>query len=212
VTDSRSLRRSWLVGAIWGLGHTSALLVAGLVVTLVGAQIPPELARGFEFAVGVMLVVLGVRVLWRLARGGRLHLHRHQHGPFSHPHPHVHAGRVAHAPAEHNRAAHHHAQGVRSYVVGVVHGLGGSAALLLIALGNGNASGPWTALLYVLVFGVGSIAGMLLMSSILSLPFALSAARLPRLNRLVQAGAGAASLALGAVVAWQAGLAGALPN
>jgi hypothetical protein len=194
VSVRRSVWGSSVVGALWGLGHTAALLAASLVVIGMHASIPPAVAQGLELGVAVMLVVLGVRLLATLGRGGRLHVHAHTHEGVVHVHPHV------HAPAM--QVNHDHAPASRMpFWVGLVHGLAGSAALMLAVLATIRST-P-LALVYVAVFGCGSIGGMMAMSTLLSVPMVLAAGRFARAERVVRAGAALASVAVGLGLAWQ---------
>ncbi len=196
VTEGAPLRKSWVVGTLWGLGHTTALLVAALVVLAIGAQIPDRLALGLELAVAGMLVLLGARVLYLMAPGKVTHLHVHRHGERLHVHPHQHErGQV------HDRAGiAHHGTGKRSYVVGLVHGLAGSAALLLVVVANSGSTVG--ALVYVLTFGVGSVGGMLVMSTLITAPFAWTMERLPAVNQYLRGAAGVGSIAVGLVLGY----------
>ncbi|HEX9443013.1 MAG TPA: urease accessory protein UreH, partial [Candidatus Binatia bacterium] len=89
VSEHQSLKWASLIGAFWGLGHTATLFVVGLLVIVLRLTIPPRLALGLEFLVAVMLVVLGVRILWRSFRAEKIHLHPHNHSPERHAHFHV---------------------------------------------------------------------------------------------------------------------------
>jgi ABC-type nickel/cobalt efflux system permease component RcnA len=208
VSEQRSVRRSSLVGALWGAGHTAALVAVGLLVLLLRVAIPPRVAALFEFGVALMIVLLGSRVLYFLLRDRRrVHTHTHRHGERVHTHLHFHDERDAHAPsAPHPRrhARHGGLSGLRPVLVGAVHGLAGSAALTLLILtevvrGGSRALG----LTYLLVFGAGSVGGMLLMSTLISLPFALTASRFERINTPIRLAAGLSSVAFGLFYAWQ---------
>src|SRR5438128_136348 len=102
ATERRSLLSSSLVGALWGLGHTISLMVAGIVVILLHFQITQRTAQTLEFCVGIMLMVLGVSTLRKLAHGGHIHLHVHEHGGRMHVHPHVHDGSPEAEPHTHH--------------------------------------------------------------------------------------------------------------
>ena len=196
VGRGRSLSHSAVVGALWGLGHTASLLVAAVAVIALRLTISPGVADALETCVGVMLIVLGGDLLVRALRGElRVHSHPHVHRGGMHRHLHVHVPPVA-------THEHEHAGPIRRpFLVGVVHGLAGSAAVMLAVLGTiGNA---WTALLYVLVFGCGTVTGMLALSSVIGVPFALgSRAPGPLANRL-QLAVGLGAMAFGASHAWR---------
>lgn len=207
VASERSLLRSAAVGLSWGLGHTLTLLVVGLAVLFLQVSIPEGIATLMELAVGVMLVVLGVQSL-RLYRQKRLHAHPHQHpGTDSHIHLHPQEADEAehahpHSPAESRSllAGIFHDLRLRpkSLFMGMIHGLAGSAALLLVVLTTARSAVQGLA--YILIFGLGSIGGMLMVSSLMGLPLAISAERFSWLNEKVALAAGVVSIGLGVVL------------
>ena len=190
VSRERGLARSCLLGAFWGAGHTLALLGAGVAVIGFKLTITPDLEAAFERAVGLVLILLGGHVLLRALGAfldrGREHTHA---GGVTHRHAQLHLGSPD--------GAHVHLVrlGGRPFLVGLLHGLAGSAALTLLVLGS--IPSPIGALLYLLVFGVGSTAGMLLLSGLVGLPLALAAPRAHRLQAAIQIVAGVGSAALG---------------
>src|SRR3954447_16021281 len=180
-------------GLTWGLGHTLTLFAFAGAAFLLGHAIPDTLARPIETAVGVMLIGLGAHVLWRVWRD-RVHFHAHRHGDgISHIHVHNHAGDSA----PHRASAHQHAHGFRwrSLLVGLMHGMAGSAALLMLAVAH--VASPVTAMAYVLLFGVGSMLGMGALSVVIAVPLAVSARWLTWTNRALQAGVGVITIAIG---------------
>jgi hypothetical protein len=169
----------------WGVGHSLTLLAVGGLCLLLDWTIPERIAAGLEAAVGAMLLLLGASVLWRLRRAG-FTWRAHSHGDGVR---HLHAQRGA-GPHEHRALT------LRALGVGVVHGLGGSAGLLLLAL---PALGtPMQALAYIAIFGVGSILGMAALSLVVARPLGGLAA-LPR----VQAAVGWATVGLGGWIVWK---------
>jgi hypothetical protein len=199
VSQRRSAWSSSLVGAVWGLGHTAALLAVAVAVVAMHAEIPPAVARGLELGVAAMLIVLGVNLLRTLWRGGRVHLHVHAHGGHAHVHPHVH-GAGADDAGEHHRVA----VGRRPFVVGLVHGLAGSAGLMLAVVAT--IPSPGVALAYVAVFGCGSIGGMAVMSALLGLPLLLTSDRFARAEGVLRLTAALGSVAVGLRLAWEIGV------
>src|SRR3979411_1989556 len=174
-------------GLTWGLGHTLTLFTFAGAALLLGRAIPESLARPIETAVGIMLVGLGTHVLWRLWRD-RVHFHRHGHGDGTvHFHAHSHAGEIA----PHARTAHAHEHGFRwrTLLVGLMHGMAGSAALLVLTVSQ--ASSPAVGLGYVALFGIGSMIGMGALSTLIALPIAVSARWLPFANHGLHAAVGA---------------------
>jgi cytochrome c biogenesis protein CcdA len=182
-------------GLTWGFGHTLTLFVFAGVAIVLGRAIPETVARPIEGAVGIMLVGLGAHVLWRLWRD-RVHFHRHGHPDGTvHFHAHSHAGDTA----PHARAAHAHDHGFRwrTLLVGLMHGMAGSAALLVLAATQ--AASPAAGLLYVLLFGIGSMIGMGLLSLVIAVPLAFSARSLTVANRALQGAGGSVTIAIGLV-------------
>jgi high-affinity nickel permease len=158
VSEKRSIWQSAKVGVLWGAGHTASVLGAGFFVLVLGFAIPERVADVLELGVALMIIFLGMR----LVRG---HIHSHTHGGKRHIHFHF-------RDDMHTEATHDGLPGWRPLFVGIVHGLAGSAALTLLVVSqvarNGHAG---LGLAYLLVFGIGSVGGMLLMSSLISLPF-----------------------------------------
>jgi sulfite exporter TauE/SafE len=199
VTERKSLFSSALIGGIWGLGHTISLFIAGIFVLLLNFQISEQTERTLEFCVGIMLFLLGVNVIRKLAQGGHLHFHAHEHAGHKHVHPHIHekAGEEAHM---------HHGFSFspRALFIGMVHGLAGSAALMLLVIPTIESRA--VGLLYIIIFGIGSIGGMMLMSFLVGLPFSLTAKKFNRLNHLLQGVAGLVSIALGLFIIYEKGI------
>jgi high-affinity nickel permease len=184
VTERRSLLSSSLVGAFWGLGHTLALLIAGVGVLLLRYQVTDRMAHALELGVGLMLVLLGANVLRTLRHRGASHSHDHAAGAS---HSHARAWRVA-----------------RPLLVGMVHGLAGSAPLLLLTLAI--VSSPLAAFLYIAVFGAGSMLGMALMSVLLSVPAHFTVDHFARTHLALRGFAGLFSVALGLVIVYENGV------
>jgi ABC-type nickel/cobalt efflux system permease component RcnA len=180
-------------GLTWGLGHTLTLFVfAGAALTL-GQAIPDGLARPIETAVGIMLIGLGAHVLWRLWRD-RVHFHQHHHGDGTvHMHAHSHAGETI----AHDRASHSHAHGFRwrTLLVGLMHGMAGSAALLVLTVTQAPSAA--VGLGYVALFGIGSMIGMGALSTVIAVPITLSARWLTWANRGLQGAVGLITIAIG---------------
>jgi sulfite exporter TauE/SafE len=200
VSERKSLLSSSLVGGLWGIGHTISLLIVGLAVIFFQFQISAGTARALEFCVGIMLVALGVNALRKLRRGGRLHLHVHQHGARTHVHPHIHDGSPERDPHTHHGLR----VGARPLLVGMVHGLAGSASLMLLVLSTISSS-PLVELLFIAIFGVGSIGGMMLMSALVGLPIYLTAKRFKRAHLALNGLAGLFSLSFGLFMIYEIG-------
>jgi len=192
VARARTLRAASLVGAVWGLGHSVTLLVVGGAIVLFRVVLPPRLGLTLELLVAVMLIVLGV---WNFAGLHDGLSHRlglaHAHGPQPGGDPH------------HVVPGSSFARLVRSLVVGVVHGLAGSAAVALLVLTTVRE--PGFAMACIAVFGLGTVAGMTAMTSLFALPFRFAPERFARLERHVGWLAGAVSIGFGAVLVYQVG-------
>src|SRR3954469_17584478 len=180
-------------GLTWGFGHSLTLFAFAGIAILLGQTLPETLAHPIEGAVGLMLVGLGAHVLWRLWRD-RVHFHVHAHGDGTlHFHAHGHASDTA----SHPPASHDHAHGFRwrTLLVGLMHGMAGSAALLVLAASQ--ASSPAVALGYVALFGIGSMVGMGALSTAIAVPLAVSAHWLTWANSGLQAAVGTVTIAVG---------------
>jgi sulfite exporter TauE/SafE len=198
VSERRSLFSSAFIGGVWGLGHTISLFIAGVFVLLLNFQISERTERILEFCVGVMLFLLGLNVLRKIIKGGHLHFHRHKHAGREHVHPHIHQ-------TEDDPHTHHGLRfSPRALVVGMVHGLAGSAALMLVLIPT--IESRLIGLIYIVVFGVGSIGGMMLMSFLVGLPFHLTEKKFNRLNYFLQSAAGLVSIGLGLFIVYEKGV------
>jgi ABC-type nickel/cobalt efflux system permease component RcnA len=198
VSENKSVRRSSLVGTFWGLGHTASLLAVSIVILALRASIPERVALWMEIPVALMIIGLGVATTLRATRDGglRIHTHTHAHEETEPPHTHVHV---------HTQTGHSHQHrlfrlGRRPFIVGMVHGVAGSAALTLLVLTT--IPSVVLGLVFIAVFGIGSIGGMLLMSALIGLPFALSARRFSVINGRIRVVAGVFSIIFGLMLAW----------
>jgi high-affinity nickel-transport protein len=220
VSRHRTAGGAAAIGALWGVGHTLTIMVVGAGIILLGWVIPARMGLSLELSVGVMLIVLGLmnltgvlqRVTESVTPPAKLHAHPHQHGEYVHTHVH------GHEPESHPHAPEQTPlsrldrwfgglglyQLVRPLVVGVVHGLAGSAAVALLVLTTIGNTG-W-AILYLLVFGVGTIAGMMLITAAIAWPFAYTGRRFVRLHAGLRVASGVISLAVGVALAYRIGV------
>jgi high-affinity nickel permease len=203
VSERRSVLGAARVGALWGLGHTTSLFFAGLLVLLLGIAIPKTVANTLELCVALVIVTLGTRLLYLISRKSRqVHVHAHSHDGQQHLH--YDGSPDAHPAVHSHERAHTGLSRWRTFLVGVLHGLAGSAALTLLVLTEvmRNRS-ALLGLSYLMIFGIGSISGMLIMSSLIGIPFALSS-RLPaRLPDVVQVFTAVSSVVFGLYYGWQ---------
>ena len=222
VSHQGNMRHAGLIGILWGLGHTITILFVGAAIILFNLAIPARVGLTMELAVGMMLILLGVlnltgvtqRVTNRFTPGASdaevIHLHTHQHGGLTHSHVHGHRPEVhmhldrsfeSHSPNATHPIGRY--QIFRPVVVGIVHGLAGSAAVALLVLSTVHDT-RW-AIAYLLVFGVGTIAGMMIVTAIIGAPFAYAGSRFGSFNRFLGVASGLISVAFGLFIIFQIG-------
>jgi ABC-type nickel/cobalt efflux system permease component RcnA len=225
VSREREIGKSAWIGVFWGVGHTLTIFVVGAAVILFDVAISPRLGLSMELAVGLMLIMLGIinvvtflrDLPSSITRAGTpappqsevVHSHAHSHGDFVHTHPHSHA----HGPDSHG----HEGQDpdawfdrmllrfklyrpLRPVMIGIVHGMAGSAAVALLVLAT--IRDPRWAVAYLLVFGIGTIAGMMVITMSIASTFRLARGKYVFLRRLAMA-SGVLSLSFGIFVAYQ---------
>ena len=220
VSRQRTIRAAAWIGALWGLGHTITILAVGSAIILFGIVIPPKVGLSMEFSVGLMLVLLGILNLSGMTRwitetitpfrseenkdapSDESPVHRHSHYNGLAGHTHVEAA----VPVNWMDRAFGSLgiyQVVRPFVVGIVHGLAGSAAVALLVLTTIRV--PSWAVFYLLVFGLGTVAGMMLITAAIAIPFQLSGNRFARIHRGLALASGFASLAFGLFIVYHMG-------
>jgi len=216
VTRQRKTSRAALIGGLWGVGHTLTILVVGAAIILFNLVIPVRLGLTMELSVGFMLILLGLwnlssflRAVPKSAEDLHAHTHAHAHGDYVHTHAHTHDPEIhSHAPEQTPLGWLDRVFGgiggyqlIRPLVVGIVHGLAGSAAVALLILAS--IQNPRWAIAYLLVFGVGTIAGMMLITMSLASTFHLVGKRFAGFGRRLGMVSGLISLAFGLFVAYQ---------
>ena len=202
ATKSQSISHTIKQGVVWGLGHTLTLILFSSLIFLLESVVPERLAQGLEYLVGCMLVGLGIDVLGKLIKE-RIHFHIHQHPNQSpHFHAHSHKGESDHTSFTHDHA---HPQGFpyRALLIGFMHGMAGSAALIILTLQT--TLSPLTGFLYIVSFGLGSIAGMAALSFVIAIPLHYSARSFTWLHNGLQGCVGVITIILGATVLLQTG-------
>lgn len=182
VSERQTIRVSALLGMIWGVGHTTTLLIIGSILLVTKFTIPSSVVNSLEFLVGIMIIGLGLSTLRKVWQVQPLHNHIHEHIDGTiHRHVHTHANT-----AEHN----HHHPFRQSFCMGILHGGAGSAALSLLVLATVDHF--LSGVLYIIIFGIGSILGMLVLGSLVSLPMqaALQSSYWRRMPSLLAGGIG----------------------
>ena len=225
VSRQRNVRYAALIGLLWGLGHTITIFVVGSAIILFGLVIPPRIGLTMELSVGLMLILLGILNLSGIMRWiteiftplpPRQHTHSHGHRDYIHSHEHGHTtGKQGYSEdatpvgwMDRTLGSMDFYQVLRPLVVGVVHGLAGSAAIALLVLTTIRVPG-W-AVLYLLVFGIGTVGGMMLITAAIAVPFTFSENRFARLHRGLGLASGLVSLIFGLFIVYQMGFANGL--
>ena len=236
VSRERSITKAGLIGILWGCGHTLTIVFVGAAIILFGLAIPPRVGLTMEFSVGLMLILLGLMnltgaMMWISEKlspshprvtGRHAHLHQHDEKLHFHWHSHSalddHHGNSLAAPRWFTLSE---AKGLRvplaqlglfhllrPLLVGIVHGLAGSAAVALLVLTT--IRDPKWAVFYLLIFGLGTIAGMMLITAALALPFSFAGQKFAWLHRGLVKASGLVSLAFGFFVCYRIGFVGGL--
>jgi len=222
VSRQPTVRAALLIGGLWGVGHTVTIVAVGGAIVLFTIVIPPRLGLSMEMAVALMLIVLG---MWNLTgileqiRGFRpsgegsadpINAHFHSHGDYVHRHLSG-AGSGQHrdnqtlvAWLDSRLSGLGIYQILRPLVVGLVHGLAGSAAVALLVLAL--IKNPWWALAYLLLFGIGTIAGMMLITAAIGAVLAYASSRSSRVERYLRVASGLLSLGFGLFLVYQIGV------
>jgi cytochrome c biogenesis protein CcdA len=175
VSSRNNMRSSMKDGVFWGLGHTSTIFFIGLLMIVFKAEISEQYFRYFESLVGAMLIALAIYRLINFFATKKItvHTHMHTHDENQHKHFHMHIG---------DKEEHHHKHSL-AYGVGLVHGLAGSGALILIAMSQMKS--PVDGMFYLLIFGGGCIVGMLVAAGLFSIPFSKKLIQAPVLQTIL---------------------------
>jgi len=227
VSRQNKTSRAALTGIVWGVGHTLTILVVGMGIILFGVVIPTRVGLSMEFSVALMLVLLGIMNVVAFMRSARsmdrvedssaaVHTHHHRHGDFIHTHPHGHAPEShPHSPDGTPVARMDRLFGrnflhlnLRPLVIGIVHGLAGSAAVAILVLAT--IRNPRWAIAYLLLFGVGTVAGMMLITMSIASAFTFFGRKRANFSGRLGLAAGVLSLVFGMLLVYQIGIAGGL--
>mgnify|MGYP006865019304 CR=1 FL=1 len=207
TTRSSSARHALPLGVLWGVGHTLALAAFGLSVLILETAVPQDLVLYLELAVGIMLIGLGADVLIRMVRQ-HIHFHVHRHsGGIVHFHAHAHAkphGRNRVSGHKHDHA-HEQAGGLRlrAFLIGIMHGMAGSAVLIVLTLQTMPSVGM--GLIYIVLFGAGSVLGMAVLSAAIAWPLSRWGRTLTWFHNTARAGTGVFTIGLGIAILLEGG-------
>jgi cytochrome c biogenesis protein CcdA len=194
LCNNKSIRKSITSATVWGIGHSTVLFIIGLLVLTLSVVIPQSVLRLFDSAAGVLLIILGVLVIRPLIaeriRSDQInHEHTHSH-PQLHPHSHPH---------DQIKDNHHgHAHLHKSALTGALQGLGGSAALMLVTLSTVNSVG--VGLVFICLFGVGVILGMIGIACLVGSVLAYTASNLEKVHKIIKALTGSVSIVFGILI------------
>lgn len=173
ASQSKKLSRSSLAGVFWGIGHTATLLIVGCILIFMKGEIPEKWAMSLEFLVGIMLVYLGITTILSFKN---IHIHKHEQN--ENPQQHVHSGNHEHKHQYKNVSY------FKFMLIGLVHGLAGSGAMVLLTMSTVKT--VWESVIYILIFGVGTVTGMLFFTTIIGIPFVFSAKKISLNTTLTQ--------------------------
>jgi len=224
VSSRRSIKQAAMIGGVWGIGHTLTILLVGGGIILFGWVIPARIGLSMEFSVGLMLILLGILNLTGILEwisngfspahqdGSSGALNSQPRSRFDITHPHLHSPEThTHGPTQMPASwlgRHFGRLGLynvlRPLVVGLVHGLAGSAAVALLVLTT--IRDPKWAVAYLLLFGVGTIAGMILITSAMGVPFAYAEKHLSQMSKAIRIASGLISVGFGLFIVYQIGL------
>lgn len=202
VTKQRGVAKAGVIGALWGLGHTLTIFLVGTAIILFKVSIPPRLGLSMEFAVGLMLIVLGV-----LNLTGVLHWLQHRFTPsMVAPREHIAAGTASPEGSwlDRNFREMGFYNALRPLVIGTVHGLAGSAAVAILVMTT--IADPRWAIAYLLLFGLGTVAGMAAMTTAMAYPIVHTRRKMFRWNQALVVGSGVLSVAFGMFISFQIGI------
>jgi sulfite exporter TauE/SafE len=196
ASQSKKLYRSTLAGVFWGIGHTSTLFLTGIILILMKGEIPEKWAMSLEFLVGIMLVYLGLSTILSFKN---IHVHQHEQNGIEHTqyHSHLHKGDHKHNHSQNNVSY------IKSMLIGFVHGLAGSGAMVLLTMSTVNS--VWEAIFFILIFGVGTVIGMLFFTTIIGIPFVYSAKKV-NLNKTLTRITGVISTVFGIYYMYNLGI------
>jgi ABC-type nickel/cobalt efflux system permease component RcnA len=210
VANQRSIRNAAFIGSVWGIGHSITIFIVGSLIILFGIEIPPRLGLSMEFSVAVMLILLGILNLTGVMQKVTARFTPAIASPKNLPTPErkeTSTKRVKQL-LENSIGRFGLYQCLRPLAIGLVHGLAGSAAVALLVLST--IHNPVWATAYLLIFGAGTMLGMMCMTAAIAIPFTFAGDRFAKLSRYLGTASGMASLCFGSFLVYQLGFLGGL--
>jgi high-affinity nickel-transport protein len=198
ASRERSVGQGAMIGVLWGVGHTFTIFMVGSAIILFGLAIPPRVGLSMEFSVALMLILLGL-----LNLTGALRWLAERFGPADRGGTPDAAGNKLEGSFDRLMSRYGSYQVFRPLVIGLVHGLAGSAAVALLVLSTIRS--PLWAIAYLLVFGIGTVIGMMLMTSAMALPVAWTGKHFEAAGRYLSPLSGIVSTAFGLFLAYRIG-------
>jgi ABC-type nickel/cobalt efflux system permease component RcnA len=213
VTKQRGLRGAALIGGLWGLGHTLTIFVVGCLIILCGVIIPPRVGLSMEFSVGLMLILLGLLNLSGLMQKIVVRFRQSSSSSvgtvLTYLAPEIESNDTSSSPVRNTMIRSYGAyQCLRPLAIGLVHGLAGSAAVALLVLSTIHK--PLWAIVYLVIFGTGTMLGMMCMTMAMSMPLMYAGERMPRFSRYLSTASGIVSVCFGTFLVYQLGFVGGL--
>jgi len=206
VTKQRGVAKAGVIGALWGMGHTLTIFLVGTAIILFKVSIPPRLGLSMEFAVGLMLILLGVLNLTGVLRWLQMRFTPSMVTPQEQSSPEIVSTEGNWLDRNLREMGLYNA--LRPLVVGTVHGLAGSAAVAILVMTT--IADPWWAIAYLLLFGLGTVAGMAAMTTAMAYPIVHTRRKMFRWNQALVVGSGVLSVAFGMFISFQIGIGGGL--
>jgi high-affinity nickel permease len=207
VTKQRGVAKAGVIGALWGMGHTLTIFLVGTAIILFKVSIPPRLGLSMEFAVGLMLILLGVLNLTGVLRWLQLRFTPSMVMPQEHRAQEIVSSTEGNW-LDRNLREMGLYNALRPLVIGTVHGLAGSAAVAILVMTT--IADPWWAIAYLLLFGLGTVAGMAAMTTAMAYPIVHTGRKMFRWNQALVVGSGVLSVAFGMFISFQIGIGGGL--
>jgi len=209
VSKQRGVAKAGVIGVLWGMGHTLTIFLVGAAIILFKVAIPPRLGLSMEFAVGLMLILLGVLNLTGVLRWLQMRFTPSMLKPVANEQmPEVAVVSPNSSWLDRNLRELGLYNSLRPLVIGTVHGLAGSAAVAILVMTT--IADPWWAIAYLLLFGLGTVAGMAAMTTAMAFPIVYTGRKMFRWNQAITVGSGLLSVAFGMFISFQIGIGGGL--